>query len=115
MEEKSEKYVCDWNARVLVTYWGPDNPQTSLHDYAHKEWAGLIKDFYYPRWKMFLDSLHWELMGMERIELNFFSFETSWANQRKEYAVLPAGDCIKTAARILKKIEKREYANIADN
>lgn len=115
MEEKSEKYVCDWNARVLVTYWGPDNPQTSLHDYAHKEWAGLIKDFYYPRWKMFLDSLHWELMGMERIELNFFSFETSWANQRKEYAVMPAGDCIKTAARILKKIEKREYANIADN
>lgn len=41
------------NARMQVTVWGGPG----LHDYARKEWSGLIAGFYVQRWRMFLDAL----------------------------------------------------------
>jgi len=50
----------DWMehyARMLITTWAgkvqSDNGQ--LHDYANREWAGLLKDFYKARWEYFFD------------------------------------------------------------
>ena len=54
-----EKDLYEWNARVQITTWGnricADNG--GLHDYGHKEWQGLLKDFYYLRWSTFMKSL----------------------------------------------------------
>jgi hypothetical protein len=33
------------NARRIITEWG-----AGLRDYAHREWNGLVRDYYYPRW-----------------------------------------------------------------
>ena len=109
---KAEKDICEWNARVLITWWGPDNPNTTLRDYANKEWSGLVKDFYYPRWKFFLESLRWQLMGLDSIEINYFSFEKTWTNQRKKYPVKPSGDCVVKARSVLKKLEKYQHATL---
>jgi alpha-N-acetylglucosaminidase len=109
---KAEKDICEWNARVLVTWWGPDNPHTTLRDYANKEWSGLIKDYYYPRWKFFLESLRWHLMGLDAIEINYFSFEKNWSNQRKKYPVKPSGDCVAKSRSVLKKLEKFQHATL---
>ena len=38
------------NARNQVTMWGPDQ---NIEDYASKEWAGLVKDYYKKRWDLF--------------------------------------------------------------
>jgi hypothetical protein len=39
-----EMELAEKNARMQITIWGSDNnPQTDLHSYAHKEWAGLRK------------------------------------------------------------------------
>lgn len=42
----------DKNASMLVTCWGPeDNPQ--IFDYSWREWSGLIRSYYIPRWQKF--------------------------------------------------------------
>lgn len=47
-----EKDLYEWNARVQITTWGNRvcANDGGLRDYAHKEWNGLLKDFYYKRW-----------------------------------------------------------------
>ena len=54
-----EKKLYEWNARVQITTWGNRYCADTggLRDYAHKEWQGLLKDFYYPRWKAYFDAL----------------------------------------------------------
>ena len=44
-----EKDLYEWNARVQVTTWGNRvaADEGGLRDYAHKEWNGLLRDFYY--------------------------------------------------------------------
>lgn len=49
-----EKLYYRRSACTLLTTWG-ETPQ-SLNDYASRTWSGLTLGYYYPRWKMFLDS-----------------------------------------------------------
>lgn len=44
------------NEVALITIWGP-YVNNELFDYAWKEWAGLIKDYYLPRWLLFFNEL----------------------------------------------------------
>ncbi|WP_143307085.1 alpha-N-acetylglucosaminidase [Chitinophaga vietnamensis] len=53
----AEQQLLVRNARTQITYWGPDNPDTELHEYANKEWGGLFREYYIPRWKKFIDAL----------------------------------------------------------
>uniref|UniRef100_A0A2A4IUB9 Alpha-N-acetylglucosaminidase n=1 Tax=Heliothis virescens TaxID=7102 RepID=A0A2A4IUB9_HELVI len=41
----------DLNARNQITLWGPNG---EISDYACKQWADLLKSYYYPRWQTFL-------------------------------------------------------------
>ena len=54
----AEKDLYEKNARMLVTTWG-DEAQCNagnLHDYGNREWNGLLRSYYYPRWKYFFDA-----------------------------------------------------------
>lgn len=42
------------NAKTLITLWGGEG---HLNDYASRAWSGMYKEFYWPRWKMFLQAL----------------------------------------------------------
>ena len=80
----SEKDNNLYNAMMLITYWGENNPaEDYLHDYAYKEWAGLMTSFYKRRWEMWFDYVQARLGGTpERPE--FFFWEREWAeNNRK--------------------------------
>jgi alpha-N-acetylglucosaminidase len=47
---QAEKSQLEQNAKMQVTVWGgPD-----LHDYAWKEWSGLVSSFYKERWVRYL-------------------------------------------------------------
>jgi alpha-N-acetylglucosaminidase len=61
----AESDLYERNARMLLTTWG-DRPQCEnggLHDYANREWNGLLSSYYYPRWKAFFQNSntaqHW--------------------------------------------------------
>ncbi|PZP50788.1 MAG: alpha-N-acetylglucosaminidase [Pseudopedobacter saltans] len=67
------------NAKMQISIWGPtSNPETDLHDYANKEWSGMMKSFYHARWKMFVDNCLECLRGKSTQDVDYFSFEKQW-------------------------------------
>lgn len=53
-DNTTEQRLCEFNARNQITLWGPGG---QIVDYANKQWSGMMKDFYLPRWSLFLDEL----------------------------------------------------------
>ena len=45
-----------YDARSILTTWGDRKASegADLHDYGNKDWAGLTRDYYLPRWKKLL-------------------------------------------------------------
>lgn len=80
------------NARTLISYWGPDDATTRLHDYANKEWAGLLKQYYAPRWRAFFAMLAGQLRGRKPQTPDFFSMERTWAMNGGDEVMQPKGD-----------------------
>ena len=58
---EKHKEIFRKNEVALHTIWGPFE-NIELFDYAWKEWSGLVKDYYLPRWKMFFDILKQDFM-----------------------------------------------------
>lgn len=69
------------NAAMLVTVWGDSTACNAggLRDYSHREWGGLLRELYYPRWKAFFDS---ELRGAPAPD--FYRMECDWVRRRSE-------------------------------
>ncbi|MCC8171937.1 MAG: alpha-N-acetylglucosaminidase [Parabacteroides sp.] len=101
-----EKELYEWNARVQITTWGnrlaADNG--GLRDYAHKEWNGILKDFYYMRWKRYFDFLSLKLDGANPPEIDFYALEEPWTKATDFYPSEPESDCIPTVKRIFAEI-----------
>lgn len=92
MPDSNDKRLCEWNARVQISFWGPDDPKGFLHEYANKEWEGLLKDLYLPQWKKFFEYAEAEINGRKINYPNFFSMERTWCQQQNHYGELPAGN-----------------------
>lgn len=101
-----EKALYEWNARVQITTWG--NRQAAdeggLRDYAHKEWNGILKDFYYMRWKAYFDNLTLKMNGKNPEEIDFYALEEPWTKETDPYPFEPKSDCISTVKRIFADI-----------
>lgn len=101
-----EKALYEWNARVQITTWG--NRQASdeggLRDYAHKEWNGILKDFYYMRWKAYFDNLTQKMNGKNPEEIDFYALEEPWTKGTNPYPFESKSDCISTVKRIFADI-----------
>ena len=70
---EKEKELFKWNARTLITVWGnKECSENNLHEYAMKQWSGLLNDFYYQRWKMFFEALKERLDGKNVPDIDFY-------------------------------------------
>jgi len=82
---KQEKELNIKNAMMLITYWGENiRTEDNLHEYAYKEWGGLMKDFYLARWEMYINYLNGNLKGNTMRPPDFFIWERAWVNQNLE-------------------------------
>lgn len=78
-QTKADKQQAVRNTKMQYTIWGPDtNPKTSLHEYAHKEWNGILGTLYYDRWKIFVDEQTAVLEGKNPQPTDYFSVEKRW-------------------------------------
>ena len=129
-----EKKLYEWNARVQITTWGNRYCADTggLRDYAHKEWQGLLKDFYYPRWKAYFDALaaqmkaqtgpQPELLGggpnatktaaelfqmalPQEVQLDYYAMEEPWTLDQTPYAAKAEGDPVDVAKEAMKLID----------
>ncbi|ALL06091.1 alpha-N-acetylglucosaminidase [Pedobacter sp. PACM 27299] len=87
---KSDKENALLNAKTQIIFWGPDNnPKTDLHDYAHKEWSGLLSTIYLSRWEQFIA---WQIALMSSknaAEPDYFKMENEWVKRKDLYPSKP--------------------------
>ena len=84
----------EFNARNLLTLWGPDG---NINDYAAKSWAGLYIDYYYHRWKLFVDGVIVAVTAGIDFDINKFktdalNFGREWHYKTNRYPSEPIGD-----------------------
>jgi len=80
-EEKKNNLL---NALMLITYWGMnDRKEDNLHEYAYKEWGGMMKSFYKRRWEMYFDYLLRQLRGEKEEAPDFFGWEREWVQRER--------------------------------
>ena len=73
------------NARMLIGTWTEE--LTPVRDYAHKEWGGMLRDYYLPRWTDYIVYLKGTLEGKSLTEPNSFQAEKIWVNAHNEYTL----------------------------
>lgn len=101
-----EKKLYEWNARVQITTWGNRvcADDGGLRDYAHKEWNGILKDFYYKRWSEYWKTLQDVLDGKPEVKLDYYAMEEPWTLDNKFYPYEAEGDCIDVAKDVFKRV-----------
>lgn len=104
-EEEKDWY--EWNARVQITTWGNRvaADDGGLHDYAHREWNGLLRDFYYLRWKTWLDEQLKSFEGGQPKAIDFYALEEPWALKHNSYASEAEGNPVDIACEIYREIK----------
>lgn len=101
-----EKELYEWNARNQITLWGPNG---EILDYATKQWSGIVIDYYFPRWSLFLDYLNKSLISGTRFNQHTFdkdvfnNIEKPFTFMKKLYPLCPKGNTIDVARKIHKK------------
>ncbi|MFE2185063.1 alpha-N-acetylglucosaminidase TIM-barrel domain-containing protein [Streptomyces sp. NPDC059455] len=97
---KAEKDRLEYDARSIITTWGGRaSSDEGLHDYANREWSGLLSGLYHLRWKTYFDELSTALAaGRQPAEIDWFALEDHWAHRHDSYPVRTSGD-IHTLAR----------------
>ncbi|MFE7243059.1 alpha-N-acetylglucosaminidase TIM-barrel domain-containing protein [Streptomyces sp. NPDC057580] len=98
----AEKDLLEYDARSIITTWGGRaSSDEGLHDYANREWAGLVGGLYLTRWKTYFDELSAALAdGREPAKIDWFALEDRWAHQQDSYPVKTSGDIHKLARQV---------------
>ena len=126
-----ERKLYEWNARVQITTWGNRYCADTggLRDYAHKEWQGLLKDFYFPRWKAYFAALLAQMQAWQRpqpellatgpnanktsselfamalpqeVKIDWYAMEEPWTLKQNPYTAEPEGDALDMARRVMR-------------
>lgn len=97
----NEKELFVRNAKRQITTWAPVN--SSLHEYAHKEWSGILASLYAPRWKAYFDYLRAKLRGNNITEIDFFAMDTEWVEENAAFPSIATAKEIDVAKGLYQK------------
>lgn len=102
---ETEAQFYEQNSRYQITLWGPEG---NILDYANKQLAGLVADYYQPRWCLFLGTLAHSLargvpFQQHQFEKNVFPLEQAFINNKKRYPSKPQGDTVGLSKKIFLK------------
>ncbi|KAA2257559.1 alpha-N-acetylglucosaminidase [Solihabitans fulvus] len=98
----AERDQLEYDARSILTTWGArSGSETGLHDYANREWSGLVGGLYAKRWDAYFASLDTALVNHTTpAAIDWFAFEDAWAHQTTSYPVTPSGDPVALASAV---------------
>lgn len=102
-----EMQLYEYNARNQITIWGPNG---EIVDYAHKQWAGVVRDYCLPRWQLLFSELKFSIeknkgkwSDSKCRQKIFKQVEEPFTVANKEYNDEVTGDTIEIARRVLQK------------
>ena len=95
----------EYDAHSILTTWGDRTASNELHEYANRDWAGLVSDYYAPRWKLYFDSLEETLnTGAQPKPTDWFAFGDAWNRSTKHYSTEPIGDTYSASQSIAESL-----------
>jgi alpha-N-acetylglucosaminidase len=105
---KEERKLFERNARSQITIWGNHGSSETggLHDYANKEWSGLISDFYLPRWEMYFKELARQIIGTPSTKIDYYTWEGQWIRLQNNYPTKSKGNSVEVANLLFKKYKQ---------
>jgi hypothetical protein len=85
----------DWlelnNARTLITTWGErgNSESAGLRDYSYRQWNGMLKDYYKPRWEKFFngESVDWFTNDWNWAHSNAGAYDTNASGDSRTIAL----------------------------
>ena len=103
---RAEKKLCERNARELLTIW---TRHDNITDYANRQWNGLLGDFYFHRWEIWLKALNDSLKKntpfdetATRAEIR--DWEISWTRKTNgHFQTEPHGDAVAISQKFFEK------------
>jgi alpha-N-acetylglucosaminidase len=100
-----ERANLEWNARRILTWWGPG---AAIRDYSRREWSGMISGFYARRWEIFFrcqqEALEaGKVLDQDACNSEILRFEDQWAGQHDKYPSSPTGNPVEVAQRLFIK------------
>ncbi|MFD3694856.1 alpha-N-acetylglucosaminidase [Streptomyces sp. NPDC058646] len=101
--DRAEQDRYEYDARSVLSVWGGRGTSEGgfLHDYANREWNGLISELYARRWQVYFDSLEDALVRQAAPrEIDWHAFEEEWARRTTPHPSRPSGDPYALATRI---------------
>ncbi len=106
--EEKRRFVT--NAKRLITTW--TDTDSDLHDYANKEWSGLLIDFYLPRWEAYVTYKTSLLYGKKLPYPDYSKMEQEWVLTNSTYLsrVNPEG-----TIAVVEDLYKRYHTEIEQN
>jgi alpha-N-acetylglucosaminidase len=105
-----ERVRLDYDARSLLTTWGDRKASegADLHDYGNKDWAGLTRDYYRNRWKVYFDALDAELRtGVLAKPIDWFALGDAWNHGQQHYPTQARGNSYEVASSVAKDLAIR--------
>lgn len=108
-ETPEESALYEQNARNLITTWG--GPDNFLHEYACRQWSGLMSDFYKPRWEQFIMQvdIEWQQFDQVAFDQTIQKWEWNWVNTQGGFPTEPQGN----ATEIVKSLHEKYRDRIA--
>jgi alpha-N-acetylglucosaminidase (NAGLU)-like protein len=100
----AEKHQYEHDARSLITTWGDAENEVydTLHDYANREWSGLVSDLYARRWDGYFASLDTALAtNTNPAAIDYFQqYDNPWASATDSYPTKPSADPVAAARAV---------------
>ncbi|ELW54978.1 Alpha-N-acetylglucosaminidase [Tupaia chinensis] len=109
---ETEAQFYEQNSRYQLTLWGPTG---NILDYANKQLAGLVADYYAPRWQLFMEMLANSLtqgipFQQHQFDQNAFQLEQAFVLSVERYPSQPQGDTVELAKKIFLKYFPRQVS-----
>ncbi len=127
-DDPQQSKLYEYNARLLIGTW--TQKPSAVRDYGHREWGGMLKDYYLPRWNVFIEHLknsslptsdtstqpadqnHAQIEGtihggetkkLDELNQKLFEMEKGWTLSRKPYVFDPNEDPVKVAKTLFEQ------------
>ena len=106
----AEKAYYERNAREIVTTW--HKAGGGLTDYSNRQWNGLLRSYYMPRWVEFVSRLDVALSTGKAFDDKAFAawcatFEQNWVDSPSSgYSEIETGDAVKLASELFGKYKQ---------
>ncbi|MFJ6793022.1 alpha-N-acetylglucosaminidase [Streptomyces sp. NPDC091268] len=101
--DRAEADRYEYDARSILSVWGGRSTSEGgfLHDYANREWNGLVSELYAKRWASYFASLEEALVRRAAPRaIDWHAFEEAWARRTTRHPDRPSGDPYALAARV---------------